>query len=77
MIEQTNIKIGNKESKVIHYTMLLDEGVWYKFEYDSRGNRIYYENGDGYWYKREYDNGGKRIYFESSRYGILRDDRKN
>ena len=77
MIEQTNIKIGNKESKVIRYTMLLDEGVWYKFEYDSEGNETYYEDYNYEWHEKKYDDRGNIIYFESSRYGILRDDRKN
>ena len=34
--------------------------------YDTKGNQIYYENGDGDWYKYEYDTNGNEIYRENS-----------
>ena len=52
MIEQTNISIGNKESKVIDYTMLLDNGFWYKHEYNSSGKETYYEDYNYEWHEK-------------------------
>ena len=65
MIDKTNIPIDSKNTKKIQYNLSLDEGFWYKQEYDSRGNEIYYEDSDGYWFKRQFDTRGKRIYFET------------
>ena len=65
MIEQTNIKIHNNLTKKVECTLYLDEGYYYKYEYDSRGNQIYYETSDGYWSKTEYDSRDKRIYYEN------------
>jgi len=74
MIEQTNITIENKLTKKIEYKFYLDEGYWYKAEYNSRGHLIYDEDDSGYWSKYEYNNEGKRIYFENSN-GYIKDDR--
>ena len=75
MIEKSNIKIENKLTKKITYTLALDSERWYKQEYDSEGKLIYYEDR-GYWSKQEYDNEGNLIYHENKFDGIIRDDRK-
>ena len=41
-------------------------GYWIKREYDSNGNKIYYEDSYGFWIKKEYDSNGNRIYLENS-----------
>ena len=69
MIDKTNIKIQNKLTKKIIYVLDLDLGVWLNFEYDTRGNDIYYENYRGDWVKKEYDNEGKRIYYDYGHIG--------
>jgi hypothetical protein len=35
-------------------------------EFDSNGNKTYFENSAGDWYKYEYDLNGKEIYYENS-----------
>ncbi len=47
---------------------------WYKEEYNSDGNRIYYEDCDGWWGRWEYDANGWLIYYENSD-GVIVDDR--
>jgi hypothetical protein len=42
--------------------------------YDSKGNKIYYENSMGFWSKREYNDNGNEIYYENS-YGTIIDNR--
>ncbi len=42
MIDKTNIKILNKNTKEITYTLFLDRGYWWKSEFNSEGNLIYY-----------------------------------
>jgi hypothetical protein len=42
-------------------------------EYDSHGNKTYYET-TGYWYKAEYDSQGNLIYSENS-LGNITDNR--
>jgi hypothetical protein len=37
-----------------------------KQEFDTNGNRIYYEDSYGYWVKRDYDSNGNLIYYETS-----------
>ena len=74
MIEKTNITIGNKLTKKIEYMLFLDGGAWWKHEFDSSDNEIYYENSEGDWSKREYNDIGERIYYETS-FGIIRDER--
>ena len=74
MIEKTNITIENKLTNQIYYELDLDDGVWRKFEYNTRGNTIYYETSDGFWCKEEYDTRGNRIYFENNKEVIV-DDR--
>ena len=66
MIEKLNIPIENKLTKKISYGLNLDDGWWYKYEHDSRGNVIYFEDSEGDWYKREYDSIGNKIYYETS-----------
>jgi hypothetical protein len=44
----------------VHYS------YWYKKDYDSNNNKIYYENSTGFWSKREYDTNGNEIYYETS-----------
>ncbi len=66
MIEKTNIKIENKDTKKISYRLNLEVGYWYKQEFDSRGNETYFEDND-FWCKRQYDTIGDVIYYESSR----------
>lgn len=39
---------------------------WLKREYDSNGNRTYYENSAGYWIKSEYDSDSNETYYENS-----------
>jgi hypothetical protein len=75
MINKSNIRIQNKDTKKIRYKLYLDDGWWSKKEYDTRGNKIYYENSVGYSNKYEYDSEGKQIYFESNK-TIIRDGRK-
>jgi hypothetical protein len=74
MIEQTNIPIIYKNTKKIRYLLSLDDGFWHNFEYDTRGNIIYYENSSGHWVKTEYDDENNEIYYEN-KFGIIRDDR--
>lgn len=74
MIEKYNIKIESKQTKKIKYELWLDEGFWRNFEYDSKGNIIYFENSEGNWVKTEYDDENNEIYFEN-RFGIIKDDR--
>jgi len=76
MIEQTNITIHSKNTKKIRYVLDLDLGFWFKSEFDTRGNKIYFKTSDGDWIKRDFNSEGKRIYYENS-IGIIRDDRKN
>ena len=45
MIDKTNITIGNKLTKKIIYYLNFDSGYWSKKEFDSRGERIYYDYG--------------------------------
>ncbi len=40
VIEQTNIKIQNKQTNKIIYDLDLYSGFWTKSEYDSRGQMI-------------------------------------
>ncbi len=75
MIEKTNIPIIYKNTKKIRYLLYLDLGKWCNFEYDIRGNIIYYENSNGDWVKTEYDDENNEIYYEN-KFGIIRDDRK-
>jgi hypothetical protein len=74
MIDKANIPIGNKHTKKINYRLNLDEGAWYKYEYDSRGNKTYHENSGDFWYKYEYDSYNNKIYFENSE-GYIKDYR--
>jgi hypothetical protein len=74
MVEKTNIKIENKLTKKIYYKLYLDEDFWYKEEFDTRGNVIYFKDSSGYWAKAEYNYSSKEIYFENNR-GITHDDR--
>jgi len=39
MIEKYNISIKNKLTKKIFYKLDLDDGFWWKYEYDDRGNK--------------------------------------
>jgi hypothetical protein len=48
MIDKLNISIENKETKKIMYKLYLDINYWYKREYDSRFNQIYYETSRGF-----------------------------
>jgi hypothetical protein len=75
MIEQTNIRIQNKDTKKIYYTFYLDNGSWFKREHDYRGYIIYYEDSIGDWYKAGHDYRGYIIYYENTS-GVKRDDRK-
>ncbi len=74
MIEQTNIPLENKDTKKIKYTLHLDGRTWWKSEYDSRGNEIYYEDCDVFWFKKVFDSRGNLIYYETSE-GYISDDR--
>ena len=47
------------------------DGIWYKYEYDSNGNKIYREDSTGYWYKWVYDNQGNLIYRQDSNGNIV------
>ena len=67
-----NLVIKDKNGKLIYWET--SNGIWEKWEYDSKGNEIYYENSGGYWAKREYDSKGNQIYFENSN-GIILDKR--
>lgn len=66
-----NLEIRNKNGNLIYKER--SDGLWEKYEYDDRGNRIYFEKS-GYWSKWEYDFQGHRIYFETSN-GIIEDKR--
>ena len=66
-----NLEIKDKNGNQIYFED--SSGFWAKYEYDSRGNRIYFEKS-GYWSKWEYDSQGHRIYFETSN-GIIEDNR--
>jgi len=68
--QQLNVKkfpfiIKDDNGKVI-YDEYFDDGYWVKREYDSNGNRIYYENSDGFCVKQEFDSNGNVIYREDS-----------
>lgn len=65
MIEKTNISIQDKLTKKINYYLNLDEGYWCKWEHNSEGKTLYYENHT-YWTKSEYTKEGKRINFVTS-----------
>ncbi len=65
MIEKLNITIQDKLTKKIKYTLFLDLGIWYKTEYNSDGNIIYFGDSYGYWYK--YILKLNIIYYESCR----------
>ena len=54
----------NQNNDEIYYENS-DNGYWYKQEYDSNGNRIYFEDGTGDWLKYEYDQNGNEIYYEN------------
>ena len=43
-----------------------DSDGWCKYEYDSNGNRTYFETSYGYWSKSEYDANGNQTYCEDS-----------
>ncbi len=43
-----------------------NQKYWSKWEYDDKGNKIYYERHNGFWEKQEYDDNGNEIYYESS-----------
>ncbi len=64
MIDKLNIPLQNKDTKKIEYNLWLDEGYWDKYEYNSRGNQIYFEDSNDFWCKKEYDSRGKQIYYE-------------
>jgi hypothetical protein len=66
-----NLEIKDKNGNQIYFED--SSGFWAKYEYDSQGNRIYFEKS-GYWSKWEYDSQGHRIYFETSN-GIIEDNR--
>jgi hypothetical protein len=42
MIDKLNISIEDKLTKKIEYKLNLGDGYWWKSEFDSRGNLIYY-----------------------------------
>ena len=44
MIDKLNITIENKNTKKIKYKFYLDEGVWWKSEYNNEGKLIHYVN---------------------------------
>lgn len=75
MIDKYNITIHSKNTKKIECTFYLDEGYYYKNEYNSLGNIIYYEDSYGFWYKSEFGSRGNQIYYENC-YGEIKDDRK-
>jgi hypothetical protein len=66
MIEQTNIPIIYKNTKKIQYNLNLDFYDYYKSEFDSRGNNIYFEDSGGYWFKRQFDPNDNIIYYGNS-----------
>ncbi len=76
MIEKLNITIQNKLTNQIYYGLDLDGRTWWKEEYDTRGNNLYYEDSCDYWFKTEFNSRGNQIYFEDSKGNII-DDRKN
>jgi len=43
-----------------------DGDMWWKYEYDKKGNIIKGVDSDGYWVRREYDEKGRIIYCEYS-----------
>jgi len=48
MIDKLNITIHGKNTKHINYNLNLDNGRWYKSEYDTRGYLIYFGYSRGY-----------------------------
>lgn len=64
MIEKTNILIESKDTKKISYYLDLDCGYWSKWERNTEGKTLYYEDVSGYCCKSEYNTEGKRINVE-------------
>jgi hypothetical protein len=42
------------------------------WEFDERGNVVYYESSNGFWAKYQYDVHGNKVYYENSKGYILR-----
>ncbi len=64
MIEKLNIPIRDKLTKKIEYMLWLDEGIWWKSEFDDKDNKIYSQYYDNTWIKRKYDDRGNVIFFK-------------
>jgi len=64
-----NLEIRDKNGRAIYFEK--SDGDWLKYEYDSQGKVICWENSMGGWRK---DSEGNEIYFENSN-GIIEDKR--
>jgi hypothetical protein len=51
---------------VMKSIMRIQMDIGLKREYDTNGNRIYYETSDGFWSKYDYDSNNNHIYLENS-----------
>jgi hypothetical protein len=56
-------KIGGKYRVLFYHNSI---GKTERFEYDSDGNDIYFEDNNGYWERREFDTNGKVISYSDS-----------
>jgi hypothetical protein len=56
-------KIGGKYVVLFYHNSI---GKTERFEYDSDGNDIYFEDNTGYWERREFDTNGKVISYSDS-----------
>jgi len=56
-------KIGGKYVVLFYHNSI---GKTERFEYDSDGNDIYFEDNNGYWERREFDTNGKVISYSDS-----------
>ena len=57
--------------KTMRFTMRICKGSWSKWEYDEKGNEIYFENSDGCWSKSKHNEKGNVIYYENNKGKII------
>lgn len=62
----------DSEGRIIFYGTANND-YWWKKEFDSEDNCIYYEDSKGFWVKKEFK-GSEEIYFENS-FGVKWDKR--
>ena len=56
----------DSKGNVVYEFRADSNGYWWKYTYDSNGNKLTYENSYGNWYKHTYDSDGNELTYEDS-----------